>query len=218
MPLKIALVGMPAIGKTTLGRKLARNFALDFVDLDQTIEASIGCSIREYFERMGEEAFRDVESRVLAEQLARPGVHVISTGGGIILRPENRALLRQHCHVVYLTARLETLMRRLRGDRTRPLLQVADPMARLRQLHEARHALYQDAADFEVQVDSGTRSALLAMERQLEKRGLHRPQEYVEEYGPHEYGPQDPAHSGHGDLPARDGGGCASASRDAPLR
>ncbi|RMW99741.1 shikimate kinase [Allofranklinella schreckenbergeri] len=175
MQLKIALIGMPAIGKTTLGRKLASSYALGFVDLDQVIESAIGCRISEYFERMGEAAFRDVEARLLAEQLARPEPFVLSTGGGIVLRPENRAQLRQHCHVIYLTARLETLLRRVRNDRTRPLLQVADPLAKLRELHAARHALYLDTADFQVQVDAGTRATLQAIVQALAQRGVPTP-------------------------------------------
>ncbi|RMX08658.1 shikimate kinase [Corticibacter populi] len=171
--MKIALIGMPAIGKTTLGRKLARIYGMDFVDLDHAIEEAIGCSIREYFDGMGEAAFRDVESRVLADHVARPGAAVLSTGGGIVLRPENRALLRQRCLVAYLFATPEVLLRRVRNDRTRPLLQVDDPLARLQELYAARHPLYQETADFHVAADAaGTRAVLAELQRHLAVHGL----------------------------------------------
>lgn len=98
-------------------------------------------------------------------------------GGGIVLRPENRAQLRQHCHVVYLTACLELLLRRVRNDRSRPLLRVADPMAKLRELHAVRHPLYQDTADVQVQADAGTRAALQAIARYLQQQGIPCPAE-----------------------------------------
>lgn len=173
MALKIALIGMPAIGKTTVGRKLARLYGYPFVDLDHAIEEAIGCTIAEYFERMGEAAFRDVEARVLTEQAERPEALVLSTGGGIVLRAENRAQLRQHCHVAYLCARPETLLRRVRNDRTRPLLQVADPLQRLRDLYAQRHPLYLETADFEIHADdAGMRHVLGAIQQQLAQRGM----------------------------------------------
>lgn len=173
MALHIALIGMPAIGKTTIGRKLARHYGRPFVDLDHVIEQHIGCRIAEYFERMGEAAFRDVESRVLAEQLQGSEPLVISTGGGIVLRPENRAALRQHSHAIYLSAPPEMLLQRVRQDRTRPLLQVADPLQRLRELHAQRQQLYQDTADCTVHVEGlGMRGTLQAIERHLRPLGI----------------------------------------------
>ncbi|KKW68627.1 hypothetical protein AAV94_04205 [Lampropedia cohaerens] len=167
---------MPAIGKTTIGRKLARCYGYAFVDLDHVIEERIGCSIREYFECMGEPAFRDIEATVLAQQVARAEPLVLSTGGGIVLRPENRAQLRCHCHVVYLHALPEALLRRVRHDRTRPLLQVHDPLRRLQELYVTRHPLYLETADVQVQADVGSmRQTLQTIERQLASLGVPPP-------------------------------------------
>ncbi|THU05460.1 shikimate kinase [Lampropedia puyangensis] len=168
----IALIGMPAIGKTTVGRKLARIYARPFVDLDHAIEESIGCSIAEYFERMGEVAFRDAEQRVLAEQVARAEPLVLSTGGGVVLREANRAQLRAQCHVLYLTAKPEMLLRRVRNDRTRPLLQVADPLKRLQELYDARHPFYSETADHAIVADAGMRHILQTIEQALKTHGI----------------------------------------------
>lgn len=168
----IALIGMPAIGKTTVGRKLARIYARPFVDLDHAIEEFIGCSIAEYFERMGEAAFRDMEARVLALQVARDEPLILSTGGGIVLREENRAQLRSHCHVLYLTAKPEMLLKRVRNDRTRPLLQVADPLKRLQELYEVRHPLYSEVADHRIAADTGMRHVLQTIQQALRGHGI----------------------------------------------
>lgn len=168
----IALIGMPAIGKTTIGRKLARVYARPFVDLDHAIEEFIGCSIAEYFERMGEAAFRDMEARVLAQQVARSEPLILSTGGGIVLREDNRAQLRTHCHVLYLTAKPEMLLKRVRNDRTRPLLQVADPLKRLQELYEVRHPLYSDVADHRIAADTGMRAVLQTIQQALLGHGI----------------------------------------------
>lgn len=141
----IILVGLPGSGKSTVGRHLARRLQQPFLDSDQAIEARLGCSIREFFERDGEERFRDIEQSVIAELCAQaPGV--LATGGGAVLRPANRAALRAAGTVVYLQSQPEDLMRRLRHDHKRPLLQVADPMARLRDMYALRDPLYRETA------------------------------------------------------------------------
>ena len=143
----IALVGLPGSGKTTVGRQLARRLQLPFIDSDQRIEQRLGCSIREYFEREGEAAFRDVEQSVIDElTLGEPCV--LSTGGGAILRDANRHCLRERCKVFYLRATPEDVYRRVKHDRNRPLLLVADPLQRLRDLYAARDPLYRDTAQF----------------------------------------------------------------------
>jgi shikimate kinase len=154
-PRVIALVGLPGSGKSTVGKQLARKLAFSFIDTDQVIESRLGCSIREYFEREGEERFRDLEQQVITELVAPSAVQasanpaegrVVSTGGGAVLRLINRHALRDNCHVVYLRATAEELFRRLRHDKTRPLLQVADPLARLRELYKQRDPLYLECA------------------------------------------------------------------------
>ena len=143
----ISLIGLPGSGKSTVGGQLARRLQQPFVDSDHVIEQRLGCPIREFFEREGEARFREIESAVLAE-LLREGCGVLSTGGGAVLRPENRTVLREKSRVFYLHSAPEELMRRLRHDTQRPLLQVADPLARLRELHLARDPLYRETAHF----------------------------------------------------------------------
>ena len=138
---------MPGSGKSTVGRQLARRLGLPFFDSDHLIEQRLGCSIREYFAREGEAAFRDVEEQVLAD-LARGASAVVATGGGAVLREANRSNLRAAGRVIYLRSSPEELHRRLRHDTQRPLLQVADPLARLRTLYAERDPLYRDAAHF----------------------------------------------------------------------
>jgi shikimate kinase len=141
----VALVGLPGAGKSAIGRRLAQRLQLPFVDTDHVIEERIGCSIRDYFEREGEASFRDVEQSVIAELAAEPH-GVVATGGGCVLREANRAMLRAHFHVLYLRSAPEDLFRRLRHDVKRPLLQVADPLGRLRELYSARDPLYRETA------------------------------------------------------------------------
>ena len=119
----VALVGLPGSGKSTVGRQLARRLAIPFFDSDHVIEQRLGCSIREFFEREGEERFRDLEQTVLDELTQGPAC-VLSTGGGSVLRPLNRQHLRERGRVVYLRSTPEEVFRRVRHDRNRPLLQV----------------------------------------------------------------------------------------------
>jgi shikimate kinase len=144
---RFALIAMPGGGKSTVGRHLARRLNLGFVDSDHEIEHRIGCSIKTFFEREGEDRFRDIESEVL-DELTQGGPGVIATGGGIVLRDVNRQHLRERTTVIYLRSSPEELFRRLRHDSKRPLLQVADPLARLRELHAKRDPLYRQTAHF----------------------------------------------------------------------
>lgn len=167
----ISLVGLPGSGKSTVGRQLARRLQLPFVDTDHHVERHIGMSIREFFAREGEDRFRDLESDMLAELSTRAGV--LSTGGGAVLRPANRELLRQRTQVVYLKATPEDLMRRLRHDTQRPLLQVADPLQKLRDLYAARDPLYREVAHFTVDTGRPSVATLVNMiVMQLELAGL----------------------------------------------
>jgi shikimate kinase len=145
----IALVSMPGGGKSTIGRHLARRLNRDFADSDAVIEQRVGEPIRAFFEREGEARFRDIEEQVIAELLGAPG-RVLATGGGAVLRETNRARLHRQATVVYLRSTPEDLFRRLRHDTKRPLLQVADPFARLRELHAQRDPLYRQTAHFTV--------------------------------------------------------------------
>lgn len=164
---------MPGGGKSTVGKQLARQIGVPFVDSDHEIEQRIGGPIRAFFDRHGEEAFRDLESEVIAELLARPGDRVLATGGGAVLRERNRDLLHKHATVLYLRSTPEDLFRRLRHDTTRPLLQVRDPLAKLRELHHQRDPLYRRCAHYVLESARPSVHALVNMAlMQLELAGL----------------------------------------------
>jgi shikimate kinase len=168
----ISLVGMPGCGKSTVGRHLSRQLGLKFVDSDTEIEHRLGMPIRDWFAARGEEAFRDVEQDVIDELTQREGI-VLATGGGAVLRPSNRDALHSRSHVFYLRATPEELFRRLKHDTQRPLLQVADPQMRLRELFRERDPLYRRVAHFVVESARPSVSALLGMVlMQLELAGL----------------------------------------------
>ncbi|MDR0479956.1 MAG: shikimate kinase [Burkholderiaceae bacterium] len=141
------LVGMPGAGKSSVARQLGQRLRLPVVDTDAVIEARIGVSIRSFFQSEGEAAFRDLEEQVIAE-LTGGEPKVLATGGGAVLRRANRARLHAGGTVIYLRIFPEQLYRRLNKDTKRPLLQVADPLARLQALYAERDALYRECAHF----------------------------------------------------------------------
>lgn len=166
------LVGLPGSGKSTVGRQLARRLGLPFFDSDHVIEGRLGCSIREFFEQSGEEAFRDIEESVI-DELTCKGPSVLSTGGGAVLRPLNRKHLHQRGQVIYLRSSPEEIFRRLRHDKKRPLLQVDDPLQRLRDLYTVRDPLYREAAHFVIETGRPSVAMLVNMiMMQLEMAGL----------------------------------------------
>ena len=168
----LTLVGMPGCGKSTVGRHLARQLDLRFMDSDTEVERRLGMPIRDYFEQHGENAFRDVEQDVIEALAGEPGV-LLATGGGAVLRPSNRDALHSRTHVFYLRATPEELHRRLRSDSHRPLLQVEDPLRRLRELYRERDPLYRRTAHFVVEAVRPSVPALLSMVlMQLEMAGL----------------------------------------------
>lgn len=168
----IAFIGLPGSGKSTVGRQLARRLQLPFVDSDVVIEQQLGCPIREYFAREGEDRFRDVEELVI-DQLTQNNTGVLSTGGGVVLRASNRQHLRDRGHVIYLNSSADELFRRLRHDVHRPLLQVADPLGRLRELHTVRDPLYRETAHFIVETGRPSVATLVNMiVMQLELAGV----------------------------------------------
>lgn len=168
----VALIGMPGSGKSTVGRQLARRLGWVFIDCDAEIERELGMPIRSVFEQHGEAHFRDVESAVLGRLLAGHS-QVVATGGGAVLREENRHALRRLAEVVYLRSTPEELMRRLRHDTRRPLLQVDDPMRRLREMFRERDPLYRDTARFTVETGRPSVKMLAGMiQMQLELAGV----------------------------------------------
>ena len=151
---------------------MARRLGWPFMDSDQVIEHRIGMSVREFFDRKGEAPFRDLEEQVI-DDLTRGQGCVLSTGGGAVLRSGNREHLRQRTHAVYLHSAPEEVFRRLRHDRSRPLLQVEDPLGRLRELYLSRDPLYRESAQFVVQTGKPSVATLANMVMmQLELAGV----------------------------------------------
>ncbi|MFZ5814476.1 MAG: shikimate kinase [Bacillota bacterium] len=152
--MNIVLIGLMGSGKSAVGRLLADRLGRPFVDTDALIEAEAGLPIPELFAREGEEGFREREARVIAAVAARRGL-VIATGGGAVLRPENRAALRASGLVVWLYAPPEALYHRAKaqGVERRPLLAGTDPLERLRALAAERAGAYEAAAHVRVETD-----------------------------------------------------------------
>jgi len=171
-PWPIFLVGMMGAGKTTLGRRLAQVLGRRFIDLDHELEARCGVRIATIFDIEGEAGFRQREAALLDEHTRAADV-VLATGGGAVLRAENREHLRARGVVVYLHASVEKLHRRTRHDRNRPLLAGDDPRGTLAALLAARDPLYREVAD--VVIDTGSLSqtgltdALLARLQSVQK-------------------------------------------------
>ena len=144
----IFLIGPMGSGKTSIGQRLADMFELEFLDCDHELEDRTGASVSLIFDVEGEEGFRERETRMLEELSAREGV-LIATGGGVILRERNRELLHERGLVVYLNTPVSWQLRRLRRDKSRPLLQTPDRKEKLMRLAEERNPLYAELADIE---------------------------------------------------------------------
>lgn len=136
-------------GKTTVGRALAKKLNKRFIDSDHEIEARTGASIPLIFEIEGEASFRQRESEVIRDLTAQSDI-VLATGGGAILKPENREYLKTRGTVIYLRAGVNSILQRTSNDKSRPLLQTADPRARIEQLAREREPYYLEVADFVV--------------------------------------------------------------------
>ncbi len=141
----IFLVGLMGSGKTTIGRSLAKKLNLRFVDADQEIESRTGASIPLIFEIEGEASFRQREADVIRDLTAQQGI-VLATGGGAVLNENSRRLLRERGTVIYLRASVASIIQRTSHDKNRPLLQTADPKAKIEALSRERAPLYQEVA------------------------------------------------------------------------
>lgn len=156
----LILVGLPGVGKTTIGRAAARQLRRQFLDFDQEIERREGMNIREIFTLKGEEHFRALEF-ALTRELSDTGGMVLSPGGGWITQPSSVELLRSVGRIIYLRASPEAVARRLRRVETRPLLAGRDPVVALRELYAKRQALY-ETADFVLDTERLARQHLIA--------------------------------------------------------
>lgn len=166
VPGNIILIGMMGAGKTTVGRLLANLIGKTFIDVDHEIQQRTGVGIPVIFEIEGEAGFRKRESEVLRDIVSQQNI-VLATGGGAILLPENRALLRQHGTVVYLCAPVTELRRRTHQDKNRPLLQTGNVHARLLELFTQRDPLYRETAH--IIMDSGRKSARAFVQQLIQK-------------------------------------------------
>ncbi len=162
----IFLVGLMGAGKTTVARQLARRLGKTFYDTDHEIERRTGVRVQVIFEIEGEPGFRAREAQMVERLTALEDV-VLGTGGGVVLKAENRAVLCARGFVVYLRAHPRDLYLRTRHDKSRPLLATDDPLARLEELHRIRDPLYAEVAD--LTVDTGRQSVGTLVDQLLKR-------------------------------------------------
>jgi shikimate kinase len=161
----VILVGLPGCGKTTIGRRAARELEWPFIDFDTEIEHREHASVKEIFDRSGETYFRDLEQALTRELVTCSGT-IMSAGGGWVTNRESVALLRQTGRIIYLRASPEALVARLATARVRrPLLDVPDPLDTLTRLYEARRPLYEQA-DLVIETEVFDRKQLIDQVRQ----------------------------------------------------
>ena len=159
---------MMGAGKTTVGRLIAKRLGKTFYDSDHEIEARTGVRVSVIFEIEGEPGFRKREAEELRRLTALENA-VLATGGGAVLDSDIRALLRARGFVIYLHAQPRDLWQRTRHDKSRPLLQAADPRARVEELYRVRDRLYREVAD--LVVDTGRQSVSVLVNQLLEQLG-----------------------------------------------
>ncbi len=165
----IAFIGLMGAGKSCIGKRLAAQLGVAFVDADREIEQAAGCPIVEIFARHGEQAFRDGERRVIL-RLLDGGTCVLATGGGAFMDPVTRKALRERTVTVWLRADVDVLLRRIGRRNDRPLLQVPDPRQRLEALMAERHPIYAEA---DIVVDSVDGPPEATLDRVIEALRLH---------------------------------------------
>ncbi len=161
----VVLIGFMGAGKTSLGKAAARTLHIPFLDTDDMIEQAEGMSINEIFAKKGEAYFREAETRTLQELADRPDRFVLSVGGGMPLREENRPLLRKAGCVIYLNPGIDALEERLRYDTQRPLLRQGEGTLyeKIERILQVRDPLYREAAD--VMIDNGKESFMETVNR-----------------------------------------------------
>lgn len=158
----IFVIGMPGSGKSSLGRRVANNLHLPYVDMDQRITQSLGCTTQEIFDRYGEQAFRNAETNTLI-QLTRIEPSIISTGGGTVLRENNRAIMRNHGVIVLIDRPLEDIMSDIKLDR-RPLL-AQKGLSEVERLYHERIDIYRSVADAVLDNSHGYHAGMYGMEK-----------------------------------------------------
>lgn len=156
------LIGFMGAGKTSVGKALAKRLGIGFLDTDKQIEKQQGMTISRMFEIQGEEAFRKAETKLIRSLLAREDAMVLSVGGGLPLREENQVLLKKLGVVVYLQVQPDTVLKRLKGDTSRPLLKGEDVRERVTSLLDSRGPIYRQAAEILVDTDHKTPDEIAA--------------------------------------------------------
>lgn len=162
MEKNIILVGLMGAGKSTIGRSLAKKLKKEFYDSDRVIEERTGVDIATIFEIEGEQGFRDRETQVLRELCLMEDI-VLATGGGAVIRDENRKNMKKFGQVVYLATTAELLFSRIRHDKSRPLMQTADPLDTLKILLQKREPYYKDVSD--LVITTGKQKATVIVKR-----------------------------------------------------
>lgn len=163
------------VGKSVIGRQLARRLKRQFWDSDREIELRTGVDIPTIFAYEGESGFRKREREVIADLTARQGI-VLATGGGSVLHPRNRQLLSSRGFVVFLRSDIDTLLSRTSRDRKRPLLQTENPRARLESIMREREPLYREIADFTLDTNSsGISSSVGRILKYMRREGIDEP-------------------------------------------
>ncbi len=156
----IILIGFMGSGKTSVGRQLAKLLGYDFQDTDTLIEQQEQETIAHMFETKGEEHFRELETAILKRLQSELNHTVLSTGGGLVLREQNRELLRRMGYVIYLQASNGTIVDRVMGDTTRPLLQGEELRAKVERLQRERKPIYTRTAHKLIRTDDKTPKAI----------------------------------------------------------
>lgn len=166
----IVLTGFMGAGKTEVGRELSRVLGWKVIDVDDEIVKARSMTINDIFSALGEPAFRDIEADMI-RKVSRSRNVIISTGGGAVLRQENMDVLREHGVIVCLWASPETILRRISGNNDRPLLQVEDPLKKIRELLEFRKPFYEKA---DIMIDTEGKSPFYIANEILERTGCRK--------------------------------------------
>lgn len=170
----IILIGFMGAGKTTVGKLLAKENGMKFVDTDERIVAEQGRSIPDIFAEEGEPYFRDLETELLSRMQKDTRQAVISVGGGMPVREENRKLLRNLGCVIYLSATKQSILGRVRNDGSRPMLNGENLEARVEKLMREREALYRQAAHLDIRTDERSVYQVLQIIQQETRRFFNR--------------------------------------------
>lgn len=160
----IFIIGMPGSGKSSLGRRVANNMRLPYIDMDQRITQALGCTTQEIFDRYGEQAFRNAETNTLIE-LTRAEPGIVSTGGGTVLREDNRTIMRNHGIIVLIDRPLEDIMSDIKLDR-RPLL-AQKGLGEVERLYHERIGIYREVADAVLDNSHGYYAGMYGLEKMI---------------------------------------------------